>query len=456
MHTFKTPPQQPISFTHTTATLIPETKRIIAEHKTAEDAIAEVSLSNASFATVLRPLIEAENRLATQVKVLRFYKMVAMEKEMRNASNEAVMLLKDYGIESSMREDLFERVKVVYESTGKEDGLNEEERYYLEETYKGYVQNGLALPIGEKREKFRDLKKRIGDLATKCSQNINEENGGIWFTVDELTGLPTDRIERLKKGGEGSEMEGKLFTSFKKLEYEAVMKYAVHSDTRKRMFIGHENKNLDNKELFAELVALRDEAARLLGYSSHLDAKTQDRMLSADQVNDTLTNLAEQLAPGGREEAKVLLDLKAKDLQERGLMTDGRLYLWDTSYYMRKHKERKFSFNERQVSEYFTLDRTLHGLIAVFEHLLGIQLVPVDIGQKKVFMEEKGDPAEAAVWHEDVEMYAVWDEEARGGGFLGYLYLDVYQRDGKHNHACHANLEPVSSCTPIMDTRLTL
>jgi hypothetical protein len=94
-------------------------------------------------------------------------------------------------------------------------------------------------------------------LEIRCNENVVQESSGIWFSSKELEGLPQDSINRLNKGDVGSDNENRYWLTFKNVDLNNCLTYALDSDTRKRIFIGNENKCMNNAPLFKELVTLR-------------------------------------------------------------------------------------------------------------------------------------------------------------------------------------------------------
>lgn len=236
--------------------------------------------------------------------------------------------MQEFGIESSMREDLFKLVKAVYESHQKKPlDKSPEAIRFLEKEYKGFIRNGLDLDE-EKRKRFMEIKKELSTLSIEFSKTLGEENGGIWFTPEELQGVPQDVISTLKKG-EG-ENEGKLLLTFKYPDYLPTMKNAINPETRRKMFLGNENKCNDNVARFKRAIELRDESARLLGFKSHAEFRLDTKMAKTpEKVLAFLNDLKERLTPGGKEERQVLADLKQEELKEVGKKYNGKYYLWD-------------------------------------------------------------------------------------------------------------------------------
>jgi metallopeptidase MepB len=227
-----------------------------------------------------------------------------------------------------MREDLFKLVAAVHDAHQKKplDKSGESLRF-LDKQYKGFIRNGLGLDA-EKRARFMEIKKELSTLSIEFSKTLGEENGGIWFTPEELKGVPQDVISTLKKG-EG-ENEGKLFLTFKYPDFIPTMKNAVEPETRKKVFLGNENKCNENVARFKKALELRDESARLLGFKNHAEFRLDTKMAKTpEKVLTFLNDLRTRLTPGGRKERQVLVDLKAEELKERGKEFNGKYYLWD-------------------------------------------------------------------------------------------------------------------------------
>ncbi|KAI9888136.1 MAG: hypothetical protein M1823_000071 [Watsoniomyces obsoletus] len=433
------PPQLPPQFTATPESLVEETKKLIEKSRKIQDqVVAHVSAEQASFEKVLLPLVDDDNDSGSRTNILCFYSAVSSAKELRDASTEAEKLFNEFDIESSMREDVF---KLVEATMNKKEDLDPESKRLVEKTHKGYIQYGLGIPAGPKRDRFKEIKKRLSEIGTTFSKNLNEETGGLWFTPEELDGVPEDVVSGLKKG-EG-EHAGKIWLTFKYPDLFPAMKYAKNAEVRRKIFIGNENKCPENVPLFNEALVLRDEAARLLGYPNHATFRIEDKMAKTPKtVDDFLGDLRKRLTPGGRAEAQKLKELKKKDLQSRGEDAPvDHYFLWDHRYYDRLMIEQEYSIDQEKIAEYFSLTSTVEGMLQIFEKLFGLAFVEIRPGEERDKLAESGKGTDI-VWHEDVKVFSVWDDEGEGGGFVGYLYLDMFPRDGKYGHAANFNLQP--------------
>jgi metallopeptidase MepB len=181
---------------------------------------------------------------------------------------------------------------------------------------------------------------------------------------------------------------------------------------------------------------LRDEAARLLGYPDHATFRIEDKMAKTPKtVNDFLGDLKSRLAPGGEKEIEKLRQLKEAESGEAE-----HYFLWDHRFYDTLMLERDFQLDQNKIAEYFPLQTSIEGMLNIFEEIFGLVFVKIE-GEDRAAISETGK-GEDIVWHEDVQVFSVWDDEGEGSGFVGYLYLDLHPRDGKYGHAANFNIQP--------------
>ena len=433
MASFKTPPQAPPVFTATPDSLVADTKAVIDKSKQiSDDIVAKYSGKDADFKGVLLPMARDEDQQSLQTHILGFYQSVSTDQALRDASTEAEKLMDDAYIEASMREDIFKLVDAVLK---KDEQLDPESLRLLEKEHKSYVKNGLNIPAGPHRDRFKEIKKRLSELGIAFSKNLNEEKGGMWLTAEDLKGVPQDVISLLKKEGD------KYFLTYKYPDLFPTLKYAVDPEVRKKVFIGNENKCNQNVPLFREAIVLRDEAARLLGYPNHAAFRIEDKMAKTPKtVDDFLADLRKRLSQGGIDEIDVLKKMKKADVESHGQKFDGQYFLWDHRFYDRMMEEKDYQLDQQLISEYFPLQTTIRGMLEIFEHLFGLHFVEV-VGKDRDSISPSGKGNDI-VWHDEVQIFSVWDDEGEGSGFVGYLYLDLFPREGKYGHAANFNLQP--------------
>ena len=444
-HAFKTPPQKPPVFTGTPQSVVDDTNRLIDKSRSIMDEItAKLKEENASFNDVILPMAQSDDEMGLEAHIIGFYQSVSIDQAVRDASSEAEKLMDDFAIESSMREDIYKLVKAALD---KGEKLDDESQRLLEKTHKDYIKYGMGLPAGPQRDRFKEIKKRLSQLAIVFSKNLNEEKGGIWWDAKEVEGVPKDLLSTWEKGS--GENEGKIRMTFKKPDFFPVMKYATNAETRKKTLIDDQNKLPQNIPIFRETILLRDEAARLLGYPNHAAFKIEDKMAKTPKtVDDFLGDLRARLAKGGEKERAALTELKKNDLDSRGedKSFDGHYYLWDQRFYDRLMLEKDFSIDQEKLSEWFPLETSIRGMLEIFETLFGLQFIEVT-GKDRDAISPSGKGNDI-VWHKDCQIFSVWNSDDIGdpkdpdGNFVGYLYLDLHPREGKYGHAANFNIQP--------------
>ncbi|KAG6917455.1 hypothetical protein DXG01_002432 [Tephrocybe rancida] len=393
-----TPPQPPPSWNHSPEELTRLNTEYIAANRAIQDAIAALAPKDCNFTSVA--LANADARFEAGTELLAFYQNVSPTKELRDASNEAESIVRQFGIESSMRLDVF-NAKVAAQKNLKESGewekLSAEEKRLVDKYILDGTRAGLALPEKERTE-LTDLKKELSQACLDFSKNFNEENGVISFTEEELKGVPKDVISGYTKRTE----DGK----------------EVYDVTYK------------TPDIFPVVQVSCDEYhPGLIGrVSSGAGYVAEEKMVKTGKnVEDFLNDLEGKLRPVGEKERDILLTLKKKEHNAKGLPFDGEFYIWDYRYYDRKYIEETLDLDDMLVKEYFPVDIVVPTILSIYQNLLGVR-----------FEEIQG-----TTWHPEVQQFAVWEKNAKDeSGFIGYCYLDLFPRASKYSHAAVWGLLP--------------
>ena len=236
------PPQPPPLFNATAESIMADTKRLIDTMKaTVDKIVAEVPPEKATFANVLEPYLLQDSANDDEGHRLVFYQSVSTKEAIREASVKAEEMMSDFYIDCKMREDYFKLIDAAY-NTRQSQNLEPEQLHILEKEHQSYVDNGLLLPAGPERDRFKEIQKRINQLCIDAQKKLNEENGGVYFTPEQLKGIPEDDlgIETLEKGT--GENEGKVRLSFKYTHSIPVGRYAQNEETRRDYNIADNNK----------------------------------------------------------------------------------------------------------------------------------------------------------------------------------------------------------------------
>ncbi|KAL2281970.1 hypothetical protein FJTKL_11229 [Diaporthe vaccinii] len=183
-----------------------------------------------------------------------------------------------------------------------------------------------------------DTRKEIDQLCQDFSRNLRDNTEGAWFTPTELEGVPMEEIISLSEG-----RKDKVFINFgNRADRLLVLRHAHSPATRKKLYLGNEQKLSENVALFNLAVLLRDQNARLLGFKSHAEFKSQERMAtSTEWVDDMLNSMREQLLPIGQGAMEQLKATKRTHLVRNHQSGEDEILPWDFDYYMRSLEEDK-------------------------------------------------------------------------------------------------------------------
>lgn len=362
-------------------------------------------------------------QLLDRVTTVLFNLMSAETCDELDAIGERVMPeLSEHSNNISLNEDLFSRIKQVYEQKDTLS-LTAEEARLLEKTYDGFIRNGANLN-DEKKIKYRKISTELSTLALRFSQNHLKETNNYELhltTQEQLKGLPESLIESAALTAQEKGKEGWVIT-LQAPSYVPFMKYSECRDLRKELYMAyntqctHHNEQ-NNLEIVKQLVNLRMELAQLLGYTDYADYVLRKRMAQdSEHVYRLLDQLLEAYTPQAKKEVKEIEEL-ARDMEGN----DFTLMPWDFSYYAEKLKNKKYNLDEEELRPYFELSRVKAGVFGLATRLYGIS-----------FKENKDIP----VYHSDVQAYEVFDKD---GSFLAVLYTDFHPRAGKRSGAWMTN-----------------
>ncbi|KAI8263998.1 Saccharolysin [Colletotrichum sp. SAR11_239] len=366
------PPQLPPLFTATPISILESINELIEASKQAhKDLVNTISPSSATFANTLLPLAHAENTLFSEATLLIFLRDVSPDKEVRDTAAQARTILRDYQLGASMNEDVFKLVDAVFVNTAQQS-LDPESRNFLNKKHKEFVKNGLRIPDGKQRERFKEIRSRIEALTSNYSKNLAEDKTAIYVAPDELEGFPEDTLSELEKGQAGTENEGKFKIEIP-TDLSSVLRMVKNPTTRKKARLAYDNRCSENVAIFKEVVQLRHEAALLLGYPNHATLSVEDKMAETpDRVNSFLSSLRSKLTEAASKDVETLLRLKKADVKARGEDFDGHYFTWDNPYYDNMLLQQDFAVDQAKISEYFPLQSTVNGMLGVFEQLFAL------------------------------------------------------------------------------------
>ncbi len=397
---------------------LPAFERGMAEHIAEVEAIAGQG-AGPDFENTIAAL-ELSGQLLSRVSAVFFAlssahtneEIQALEQQLAPelaAHNDAILL----------NRDLFARVSALHEDR-ESLGLDPESLRLLERTYIDFVRAGAALDARQ-QERLRDINARIAVLQTRFSQNVLSEVNDLAIVVDsreELTGLDEALITAAAEQAGERGLPGQFVLPLLNTSGQPALASLRNRDLRRRMLEtslsrGSRGGEYDNRETLTEVLRLRAERARLLGYENHAAYVLEDETAgSVAAVNQRLAELAPPTAVNARREAA---DLQRMIDGEGG---DFSLAAWDWSYYTEILRAERFDFDESELRPYFELDNVLRrGVFFAAEELFGIRF------------EERPD---LPVYQEDVRVFEVFDVT---GEPLALFIADFYARPNKRGGA---------------------
>lgn len=426
-------PQPPPDFSLDPASIIQLAEALISASDKVWDAVAQIPPQEATFVSAILPLIRDENDRMSISPQLGFLYNVSPLKELREASKEARKILNRDNIGRFSRADVFQVVDAVWQGI---EPLDPESRLYVEKLRRQFIKTGQGLTDEAVRAKVEEKLVRINELENEYIRNLDSDVEGLWLTLDELQGVPQSHLDRWKADGD------KRWIDHKIPNYAAVMQHALRNEIRQKVWLDMENraKTLNGSGL-KEILVLRDEVARALGYKHHAELRESDRILKTDDAVHFLNRVRGVLQELGKCELDSLKALKAKKTQEeesRNAPLSELFFPWDRAFFERLAKQNSLQVDQDVVAEYFPFDRCLSRMLSILGALFGVK-----------FLKYSRDAPQITTWHEGVDVYSVWAEDAQGGDFLGYLYMDVFPRDHKYGHKGTFKMRPVSTGTII-------
>ena len=338
--------------------------------------------------------------------------------EMQAIAERIMPQLSKHSNDITLRNELFQRIKYVYDHTDKES-LGNEQRMLLQNTYDGFIRSGANLDEAGK-ERFRQISAEMSVLTLNFSQNNLKETNAYELVLgpEDLDGLPESTREAYAQNAIERGKEGQYIVTLHAPSFVPFMKYSTRRELRQQLYLAyntqctHDNEH-NNVEIVKRLVNLRQERAQLLGFSTAADYVLTRRMAeNSTNVYHLLDQLLEAYTPTAQREVAEVKAL-AQELEGK----DFELMPWDWAYYSEKLKVKKFDLDEEALRPYFELDNVIEGVFGLAKRIYGI-----------AFAENKN----ISTYHEDVKAYDVTDKDGR---FLAVLYTDFHPRAGKRSGA---------------------
>lgn len=406
-------PYQTIPFNSIkTSDYLPAFNEAIKQHNQEIDKII-ANKENPNFKNTIAALDYSGQLLARVSGV--FFNMASCNtnKDIQALEEKISPMVAKHNDEVMMNENLFNRVKTVWDNKSKEN-LTTEQQMLLKKTYHNFLRHG-ALLDNKQKEELKKINEEITKLETKYNSNVLAETKSYQLVVrdeKELAGLPQWLKDAAKKTASETGKQGYVFT----LDNASVLPFLTYADNRKlreeifkaRISRCNNGNQYDNNKLTERLLHLRAQKAGVLGYKTYADYELEERMAkkpeNADKLLKQCLSYSMKVA---KQEADEFQQMLSKD--EKGAHLEG----WDMYYYAEKVRKVRYNFDQEQTRPYFEINNVTQGCFKTIQKLYGISFTKM---------------TNVETYNKDVDVYEVKNEQ---GKHVGILYFDPYTRDSK-------------------------
>ena len=398
----------------------PTIEVILADYRAGIDALTAPGAVH-DFASVMLTQERLDQRLARAWAPVSHLHSVADSEALRKVYGPAEEALTEHAIELGQNRALYAAVQALADAPEFAQ-LPRPERALVEHALRDFKLSGVALEEPA-RSRYREIGVELSRLSTEFSNAVLDASEA-WHEhiTDErdLAGIPESGRAVLRQYAEDQDLDGFLVT-LKQPSVQAVLTYADNRGLRERVYWAYQTRasdqgpnagKFDNSERIEKIMALRHEAAQLLGFANAAEESLATKMAgSPTEVLEFLRDLAARAKPVAQRELATLREYASAELKLDNLES------WDVGYASEKLRQQQYELDEEQLKPYFPLPAVIDGLFGLTHKLYGITLAPRD---------------DVDVWHPDVRYYDVRDADGRV--FAG-AYVDLYARNGKRGGA---------------------
>jgi Zn-dependent oligopeptidase len=406
-----------------------ETKVKVAKEKLEEILTNADGASELTFKNTLGALNELEDYVEKAWTPVENMLSLNGTDEIREASEKARPILVEFFNEYSLDERVYDLVKKYSESADAKT-LNPTYKRYLTNTLRDFKLSGAELADDDKQE-FKKLNLKLAELSQKFSNNSTDSKFNLIITDEnDLSGLPDDVISAAKTKAKEIEKPETWVFNLDYPSYIPFMKFADNGELRKTMYMAFLNKgtsryknskgeSVDNEPLIQEIYSSKTKKAKLLGFKNYAEMSLASKMAeSPAQVTEFLERLGTKARPLADKEYAELVAYQEKIGYENSEKDSKTVYPWDKEYLSEKLKKANYDIDTNLTKPYFELESCKAGMFEIASKLFKVSFKLVDDKQ---------------IWHPEVEVYEIYDNEL--SKMIGLFYMDLYPRDLKRQGA---------------------
>lgn len=402
---------------------VPAFEQALAQARSEVDAIIG-NAAEPDFENTVLALERCGKQLNAVEEIFFNLNEACTDDEMQEIAEQMAPKLTEFGMYVSLNEELFARIKSVYDRRDSL-GLNKEDLRLLTEAYKSYARNGANLPKEDKAA-FGKLSEELSVASLRFGKNTLGATNAYTLDIsaeEDLEGLPDFVREAAAAEAASRGKEGWTIT-LNHPSYVPFMQYSSRRDLRQQLWMAYNTRciadKFDNDANIHQIVDLSTRKARMLGYGTYADYATEDRMAkNKETVNSFVGEMMAKCLPYARRDVA--------DLQEyaRSHGFEGELMPWDFAYWSEKLRTEKYSVNDGLLKPYFQLENVRDAIFGLAGTLYGLSFVRRE---------------DIPVYHPDVQVYEVRD----GARFMGLLYMDFFPRESKRGGAWMTSFRDLS------------
>ena len=405
----------------------PAFDRALAAHRAEIDTIS-ANPATPSFGNTIEALEKSGHDLDRVSNVFFVLAGAATSDEIEVVEREVSPLLARHSNALYLDRVLYARVAALY---GRRDslGLNAEQARLLDRYHTRFVRAGAALDKPA-QDRLAAINERLASLGTQFGQNVLADEKAYALVLDEgdLAGLPDFARAAARAAAEERGHPGKFAITLARSSCESFLQFSSRRDLREKIFQawikrGENGGATDNRALIAEMVGLRAERAKLLGFATYADYRLDDQMAKTPAAaRELLDNV------WGRARAKAAAE---RDALQKMIAEEGgnfALSPHDWRYYTEKLRKARYDLDEAEIKPYFQLDKMIDAAFETAHRLFGLSFTPVEV----------------PLYHPDAR---AWDVTEAGGRHVGLFIGDYFARGSKHSGAWMTSLRDQEKLT---------
>ena len=381
--------------------------------------IADILTNNKVYTwdNLMRPLDEMDDELEKFWSPLSHLHAVVNSKALRECYQACLPKLSAYSASVGQNQALYDAVKSLEYSK-----LNPVQCKIVDDAVRDFKLSGVALSLKDK-SRFEEISTKLSQLSNKFENNILDATEDFHLHItdkEQVAGLPEHALATASALSNEKNLSGWMLT-LDSPSYIAVMTYADDRQLRETLYgayvtrasdVGPSAKKFDNTEPMNEILALRHESAKLLGFANYAELSLATKMAtSTTEVNTFLADLAKRARPQAGVEFK---ELEKFAFEHYGIEV---IEPWDVTYLSEKKQHLAFNISQEMLRPYFPLDKVLDGMFSIVNKLYGMTFKSIK---------------DVDTWHKDVTCYAIYDEK---DSIRGYIYFDLFARLQKRGGA---------------------